>query len=89
MKRRKKWFRIERAKRKRMRILIRDKPVFGINSHPLPRARRREDNRPIRHIHIYRSKRHIPLDRKYIGYVISDFRKRIGRKRKKNKEDQR
>ena len=61
---------------------------FGYNCHELPRAKRRGDRRPIKHIHppYPLAKFHIPLDLKYIQYVLSDALKR---KRKKDKRDRR
>lgn len=83
------WFRISKFKKGkewRFRVIIFDKPLFGFNSHKLPRAVKRGDTRPIKHIHIYSSKRHIPLDIKYVRYVLSDAWKSFKkRRRKKNK----
>ena len=86
-KKKRKWFRtskLKRGKEWRFRIIVFNKPLFGFNSHKLPRAVKRGDTRPIKHIHIYGSKSHIPLDLKYIRYVISDIWKALKRKRKKN-----
>jgi len=87
MSKKRKWFRISKLKRGkewRFRIIVFNKPLFGFNSHKLPRAVKRGDTRPIKHIHIYGSKSHIPLDLKYIRYVISDIWNTLKRKRKKN-----
>lgn len=68
-KRRKKLVKVEKFKKgekRRVRVIVCGKPIFGFNSHELPRAKKRGDRRPIRHIHIYGSKKHIPLDLKYI-----------------------
>ena len=88
-KKKRKWIRISKLKRGkewRFRIIVFNKPILGFNSHKLPRAVKRGDTRPIKHLHIYGSKRHIPLDLKYIKYVLSDALKR---KRKKDKGDRR
>ena len=73
------------GEKRRFRILILNKEIFGYNSHPLPRALRRKDRRCIRHLHLFSGKIHIPLDLKYIKYVLSDALKR--RSRKKGKRD--
>ncbi len=87
-KKKRKWFRIERRKvgtKSRFRIVLFNKELFGFNSHELPRAKRRGDKRSIKHIHLPfpLAKFHIPLDLKYIRYVISDLWRNL-RKRKKN-----
>ena len=90
-KRKRKLIRIEKRKigdKSRFRIVFLNKELFGFNSHELPRAKRRGDRRPIKHIHppYPFAKFHIPLDAKYIKYVITDFGKAIKRKfGKKNK----
>ena len=48
------WIRFEYRKFKdrfRFRLIIFDRPVFGFNSHELPKAKRRGDFRKIKHIH--------------------------------------
>jgi len=80
-----KWIRVERRKvedKSRFRIVIFNRELFGYNSHELPRAKRRRDFRSIKHIHFPYplAKFHIPLDRKYIRYAISDFWRWIKRK---------
>ena len=93
-KKKRKWIRIERRKvgtKSRFRIVIFNKELFGYNCHELPRAKSRGDRRPIKHIHppYPLAKFHIPLDLKYIQYVLSDAWKSIKRKRKKDKGDRR
>lgn len=90
MARKRKWVRIEKSKKgkkKRMRVIVRNKPVFGVNSHELKRAKKRGDRQYIRHAHIYGSKRHIPLDLKYLWYVVSDAWKSLRRKLRKKKRN--
>ncbi len=93
-KKKRKWIRIEKRRvgtKSRFRIVLFNKELFGYNSHELPRAKRRGDRRPIKHIHLPYplAKFHIPLDLKYIQYVFSDIRKTLKRRRKKNKRNRR
>ena len=89
-KKKRKWFKIEKrkvGKKSRLRVVLFNKELFGLNSHELPRAKRRGDRRPIKHIHLPYplAKFHIPFDLKYIRYVFSDAWKSLKRKfRKKN-----
>jgi len=85
VKRKKKRLKIVKRKFKdkwTFRILFYNKELFGYNSHKLPRAVKRGDRRNIKHIHLPYplTKFHIPLDLKYVKYVLSDAWKRIKRK---------
>ena len=90
-KKKRRWFRIERRKvgaKSRFRIVIFNKELFGYNSHELPRAKKRGDKRPIKHIHLPYplAKFHIPLDLKYVRYVLSDAWKNLRKRRRKKNE---